>query len=123
MQDRPTQSEIVEAVREFLKGQVAPQLEGHTAFHMRVTLNLLGILQRELDEGPAADERETARLLELLGQQPGDLHDLNEKLAAEIRAGDWDAPEKRAALVDHLKATVKDKLAIANPKYPRVDEL
>jgi hypothetical protein len=90
---------------------------------MRVTLNLLGILQRELDMGPAADERETARLLELLGEQPGDLHALNEKLAAEIRAGDWDAADKRVALVDHLKATVKDKLAIANPKYPRVDKL
>lgn len=123
MQDRPTQAEIVEAVREFLREQVAPGLEGHTAFHLRVTLNLLGILQRELDDGPSADARETARLLELLGENARSLHELNAKLAAQIRAGDWDAPERRQPLVDHLKATVKDKLAIANPKYPRVDEL
>lgn len=49
---RPTASELLEAVREFLTGQVMPASSGQLAFHTRVAANVLGIVARELELGP-----------------------------------------------------------------------
>jgi Ser/Thr protein kinase RdoA (MazF antagonist) len=48
---RPTASELLEAVREFLTGQVMPASTGQLAFHARVAANVLGIVARELELG------------------------------------------------------------------------
>jgi aminoglycoside phosphotransferase (APT) family kinase protein len=49
---RPTASELLEAVREFLTGQVMPATSGQLAFHARVAANALAIVSRELELGP-----------------------------------------------------------------------
>jgi aminoglycoside phosphotransferase (APT) family kinase protein len=49
---RPTVSELLEAVREFLAGQVMPATSGQLAFHARVAANVLAIVSRELELGP-----------------------------------------------------------------------
>jgi hypothetical protein len=113
-QDRPTAAELVDAVREFLEGQVMPKLEGHTAFHLRVAINALGIVERELSFAPGFDRAEHQRLVEILGHD-GELDTLNHELSARIRAGDFD--DLPPALAKHLMTTVLDKLAIANPRY------
>ena len=46
--DRPTVPELVEAVREFMENEVQPNLEGSVAFHTRVAVNVLRIVEREL---------------------------------------------------------------------------
>jgi aminoglycoside phosphotransferase (APT) family kinase protein len=46
---RPTASELVEAVREFLTDQVMPGTSGQLAFHARVAANALAIVGRELE--------------------------------------------------------------------------
>jgi aminoglycoside phosphotransferase (APT) family kinase protein len=53
---RPTASELLDAVREFLTDQVMPATAGQLAFHARVAANALGVVARELemDGGPAA---------------------------------------------------------------------
>ena len=51
---RPTASELLEAVREFLTGQVMPASAGQAAFHARVAANILGIVARELELGEIA---------------------------------------------------------------------
>ena len=48
---RPTASELLEAVREFLTDQVMPASTGQLAFHARVAANVLGIVARELELG------------------------------------------------------------------------
>jgi len=53
---RPTASELLEAVREFLTSQVMPASAGQLAFHARVAANALSIVARELDLGPLATE-------------------------------------------------------------------
>jgi hypothetical protein len=118
VQDLPTAAELVEAVREFLEKDIFPALEGRTQFHTRVAMNVLAIVQRELEQSQRADAEERARLVALLsrGADSGaSLSDLNAELAARIRDGSLDAP--REELVDHLRETLRDKLAIANPKY------
>jgi aminoglycoside phosphotransferase (APT) family kinase protein len=53
---RPTASELLEAVREYLLGSVLPATSGQVAFHARVAANVLAIVARELELGPAAAE-------------------------------------------------------------------
>ena len=106
--DRPTAAELVEAVAEWIgrsqiEGELAP-----SAFHARVAVNMLAIVERELVLGPAHASAHAARL-ERLG-----VHD-DAELAAAIRSGALDdrAEEVRAL----VWASVRDKLAVANPGY------
>jgi len=116
-QDRPTASELLSAIADFLREEAIPALdhaEPRLGFQMRVAVNSLAILERERRLGPAADAREQARLVKLLGRD-GSLDELNRELARQLRAGQRD--ERDAALMVHLEATVADKIAIANPKW------
>jgi len=116
-QDRPTASELLAAITDFLREEATPALdkaEPRLGFQMRVAANALTILEREARLGPAADAREHARLAKLLGHD-GSLADLNRELARQLREGKRD--ERDAALMEHLEATVTDKIAIANPKW------
>ncbi|HEY3832001.1 MAG TPA: DUF6285 domain-containing protein [Acidimicrobiia bacterium] len=114
MQDRPTAAELVEAVHEYLEHAVWPELEGHTAFHMRVTLKVLDTLRRELELGPAQDAAQQARLEALLGHD-GDTATLERELARGLRDGSVD--DARADVNEHVRATVREKLLVSNPAY------
>jgi len=116
-QDRPTASELLTAIADFLREEATPALDRadpRLGFQMRVAANSLAILEREGRLGPAADAREHARLVALLGQ-PGTLEELNRVLVRQIRTGARD--ERDTALMAHLDATTADKIAIANPKW------
>jgi hypothetical protein len=116
-QDRPTAAELLSAIADFLREEAIPALdraEPGLGFQMRVAANSLGILEREARLGPAADARELARLRTLLGRD-GTLEELNRVLARALREGQRD--EHDPALMDHLEATIADKIAIANPKW------
>ena len=106
--DRPTAEELVEAVREFLERDVMAATDGRVQFHTRVAVNVLGMVQRELELGPAqaAEHRER---LEALGFAD------EAELAAAIRSGDVD--DRYDEVKFAVAATVKDKLTVANPKY------
>jgi len=116
-QDRPTASEFLSAIADFLRDEAIPALdraEPRLGFQMRVAANALGILEREARLGPAADAREHERLVRLLGRA-GTLEQLNRELARQLRAGERD--ERDRALMAHLEATISDKIAIANPTW------
>jgi len=113
-QDRPTAAELVDAVREFLTREVQPALEGRLAFHTRVAANALGMIERELRIGPERDAAETRRAAAILGHD-GDARTLERELASRIRDGSLDA--KAAEVRDHVRATVRAKLEVANPSY------
>ena len=53
MQDEPTPTELVKAVAEFLRAEIAPAIKGHNAFKLRVGINALDLVTRQLAlEGP-----------------------------------------------------------------------
>ncbi|MGH9032303.1 MAG: DUF6285 domain-containing protein [Acidimicrobiia bacterium] len=116
MQDRPTAAELLEAVREFVERDVMgrDELPPRVAFHARVAVNVLGIVERELTLGPDLDAAERGRLATLLGHE-GELDDLTAELARRIREGSLD--DRRPAVVEHVREAVRAKLLVANPGY------
>jgi hypothetical protein len=114
MQDRPTAAELIGAVREFLEQDVMSAIEGRVAFHMRVAVNALGMVERELELAPDTEREEHARAVAILGHDAS-TRELERELAARIRAGE--VTHDDAPVVEHVRATVRDKLRIANPRY------
>jgi hypothetical protein len=86
---RPTASELLDAVREFLTDRVMPATSGQLAFHARVAGNALAVVARELDLGAVPPD---AGLVD-----PADPADLRDP------AG--------------LAVGVARRLAVANPRY------
>lgn len=96
MTDRPDAEELLEAVWEFLSGEILPTLDDQRLkFRTLVAMNALGIARRELEaeEGGLGEEELRA-------------------LAARIRAGD--VPDDAHAM---LKEHVAAKLRVSNPQY------
>jgi len=125
MQDRPTYDELLDAVRGFLERDVVPALEGTKKFHARVAANVLAIVRRELAAESDQLAAEWQRLDALLGSEPVPvglpslkrrLAERSAQLCERIRAGDADAGPFRAAALAHVRETVREKLAVANPK-------
>jgi len=114
MQDEPTPEELIEAVAYFRRAEIAPQISGHLAFKLRVSINALDLVTRQLALERAGDTAEAARLTTLLGQQ-GSLGELNRTLAERIANGEADL--QTPGLADHLWQTTMAKLAVDQPNY------
>jgi hypothetical protein len=92
--DRPVAGELAEAVRGFLEEEILPALDDHRLrFRTLVAMNALSIVARESPPPapPSAEDR---------------------ALAARLRAGD--VREDDLAL---LQRKVREKLAVASPRY------
>jgi hypothetical protein len=114
MQDHPTPVELINAVTDFLRTDVAPRLSGHGAFKLRVAINALDLVVRQISHEAGSNDAESASLSKLLGTS-GSLEELNRLLSARIASGDMgvDTP----GLTDHLWQATLDKLAIDQPNY------
>ncbi len=114
MQDEPTAMELLKAVADFLRNDIAPEITGHNAFKLRVSINALDLVTRQLTLEQASDAAEAARLSQLLGVQ-GSLAELNRTLADRIAKGELDL--QTPGLADHLWQSTMDKLAVDQPNY------
>lgn len=114
MQDEPTPTELIAAVANFLRTEIAPQLSGAAAFKLRVSINALDLVTRQLTLAQRNDDDELHRLSQLLGVQ-GTLPDLNRLLADRIASGAADL--ETPGLADHLWQTTMAKLAVDQPNY------
>ncbi len=106
--DVPTAAQLIEAVREWLEGDVMAATTGRLQFHARVAVNVLAMVERELALGPQQAADHEARLASL-----GFADDAG--LAAAIRSGALDDRYDEVRAV--VAASVRDKLLVANPKY------
>lgn len=114
MQDEPSAVELINAVAEFLRADIVPQISGHAAFKLRVSLNALDLVARQLSLSENSDAAELHSLTMLLGVH-GTLAGLNADLAERIAQGDvdLDTPGVR----EHLWQTTLAKLAVDQPNY------
>ena len=127
MQDRPTALELLAAVRGFLE-ELGAGLEGRRRFHALVAANVLQIVERELRGEEEQLARQWDRLAALLGVDASSkplalsalrtaVRALETRLAERIRAGDADAGEFADRVRAHVRTTVVEKLAVANPRF------
>jgi uncharacterized protein DUF6285 len=114
MQDEPTPSELTKAVADFLRDDIAPMIAGHNAFKLRVAINMLDLVTRQLTLEEGADQEEAVRLRALLGID-GALIELNRALADKIASGEVDLTTP--GLAEHLWQTTMAKLAVDQPNY------
>ena len=114
MQDEPTPEELIKAVADFLRNDIAPMISGHNAFKLRVSINALDLVTRQLALESRSDASEVSRLSQLLGKQ-GSLGELNRVLADRIARGE--IALQTPGLADHLWQTTMDKLAVDQPNY------
>jgi len=135
MQDRPTVHELLESLGRFLDEEIVPATEGRRQFLARVAANVARLVDRELacEDAQLDDEWRRLRAIPgLLGEgtEPTGREGLRRaiadgtaELAKRIRSGevDGDGP-LRAAMLDHLRRTVRDKLVVSNPAWLEADE-
>jgi hypothetical protein len=105
---RPTAAELLDAARSFLSDTVLGATSGQVSFHTRVTANVLGIVERQLLLGPAQEVRFRSGLADLGVTSAAELCDA-------IRGGGFD--DRQAELWRVLAASVRDRLAVANPRH------
>lgn len=129
MQDRPTPVELIEAVRDFLAGEVAPALADRgLRYRMRIALHALGIVAREVPEEETRLRAEREALLSLLDLprpvlpcDPRLLHawvlETNRVLCERIRDGAADAGPWRERVLAHLQQVAEEKLRGSNPDF------
>ena len=114
MQDEPTPIELTKAVADFLRNDIAPLISGHNAFKLRVAVNALDLVTRQLTLEEGSDAAEAARLARLLGID-GPLIELNRALSDKIAKSELNL--ETPGLAEHLWQTTMDKLAVDQPNY------
>lgn len=114
MQDEPTPVELTKSVADFLRNDITPLISGHQAFKLRVAVNILDLVTRQLTEEEGSEAKEVERLRALLGMD-GSVAELNRALAERIAKGEVDLATP--GLAEHLWATTMDKLAVDQPNY------
>jgi aminoglycoside phosphotransferase (APT) family kinase protein len=105
---RPTAAELVEAVRDYLEQRVSREEDPGARFAARVARNVVSMVGRELQWGPAFAEAHRNRLC-ALG------FDDDRVLASAIRTGLCDRRFEEVGTA--LAAAARDQLLVANPAY------
>ena len=110
----PPATDLLASVSHFLRDELLPSLQGAQAFNLRVGINAIDLIRRELMQQTTADERERGRLAKLL-ESDAPLAAMRQELCEKIAAGTMTLDQ--APVRDHLRATIVDRLAIDQPSY------
>jgi Domain of unknown function (DUF6285) len=124
-QDRPDPTELLDAVAEYLFGELRSEVPRQQRFKVLVAANVCAVVAREIRAGEGPTREDLALFRELLGQPgepPADPEALRaetrqaaEALARRLRAGELD--DRLDELTPKLAEHVRRKLEIARPGY------
>jgi hypothetical protein len=124
-QDSPDAAELLDAVAEYLFGELRPEVPREQRFKVLVAANVCAVVAREIRAGEGPTREDLALFRELLGESeepPGDpealsreTRDAAAELARRLRAGELD--ERLDELAPKLAEHVRRKLEIARPGY------
>ena len=116
--DRPTSTELVEAVSEFLSKEIKNNLPAHLAFKTQIAINVLNIVRREQENKELLTKESKEILLNLLSNpQEANIKELAEQIAAGKL--ELENKELQKALID----ITKKKISVDNPKYSTYQKL
>lgn len=105
---RSTAAALVEAVREWVEGDVRESTEGSVSFYTRVAANALAMVERELALGPVHAVAHATGLAQLGCKDDAEL-------AEQIREGRFD--DRLEEVREVVGADVRRKLEVANPRW------
>lgn len=123
MKCSPEASGLLAIARETFIAQLLPALPENVRYTALMVANAMAIARRDIETGEASARAELRRLRVLFSeassepdanQLRGTVADYNRRLVQAIRAGRYDSDN--AALLEHLRRTIEEKLAISNPK-------
>ncbi|HML08746.1 MAG TPA: DUF6285 domain-containing protein [Xanthobacteraceae bacterium] len=114
MKQHPAATELLASASNFLRDELLPSLRGAHAFNLRICINAIDLVRREIEQGADAIERERSRLVELLGRDTG-LDAMRNELCRRISSGELTLDQP--ALREHLRATTMERLAVDQPNY------
>lgn len=105
-------ADLLAAVRQFLREQVLPELDGFKAYNTRVAANALGIVARELEMGVglATLDQQMAVALGL----DASIASVPQHIALALRDGQLTVDEE---ILSYLRKRTMLAIAIDNPKY------
>ena len=115
--DRPTSSELIKAVMDFLDTKIKDELPPHLAFKLRITNNVLGMVQREIDQGETLQQEFYDAMQNLMHSDEL----TTKKLSELIKDGKIDLKDED--LKDLLAILSKNKIAVDNPNYSTYKKL
>jgi hypothetical protein len=113
-QSYPDIKTLLTAATKYMESELMPSLDGYHRFKVRVTVNVLNTIRRELEMRETQAKAEHKRLVAILGHD-GDVETLSRELSERIRRGDFSLEDQR--LRAHIKQSLSDALSIANPKW------
>ena len=113
MHDAPTPDEFLKAIADLLRNEVMPAIEGEVAFQVRVAVNALDLVRRDITADPAEHAAWLDRCSALVGTAVS-AAEADGALARGIASG---AVPINQTLADHLLATTLAKLAVDQPRY------
>ena len=112
--DMPSQPELIQSVRDYLRDDAMQNLQGRSQFLARVAGNSLDMVLRELALGGQHQAMETQRLRQYY-DATAPLGDLRARLSEDLRTGR--VPLSDETIQQHLRATVVNHIAIDQPNY------
>ncbi|PJZ76973.1 DUF6285 domain-containing protein [Leptospira neocaledonica] len=127
MQDKPSATELLEAIQDFLMKEVLPEFRDKDllAYKTLVSWNMLGVISREIRSGEESLDKELTRLSSLLGKKSEFPKTWNEK---KNLTSSWNEElrdiirKEKKSLEDteywkHIKESVIEKVEIVNPRF------
>ena len=118
-QDQPDGAALLEAARRLLLDELAPLLPAERRYDGLMIANAMAIAGRELRDAGAAAAAAAQRLAAFYEDAAAAPELLARRLVADIRAGRFDDGPARERAVQLLRADLRGRLAISNPKALR----
>ena len=115
--DRPSNIELITAVIDFLNSDIKEELPPHLVFKLRIVINVLQIVQREIDLGENLSKEAEELIKEVIEstQEPSLV-----ELANSIKEGlELDKESLKKALIE----ITKSKISVDNPRYSTFKKL
>jgi hypothetical protein len=136
MQQRPTKTQLLQAVAKFLVAEAYPNIsDKRLSFRVLIAANLCNIVAAELESEQTLIDEEIARLADLMpdavaGRAPAEspaerrelLSQLHRELAERIRQDRLSPAAKRRAWAQ-VKESLSRTLAIDNPRFDRSEKI
>jgi len=120
MSNELNSGELLATARNELLGKLLAELPDGLRYEMLMIANAMAIAMREMADGGNAVSHEAKAWSTLLGAAAEGRSEflpmLRRRLCLAIRAGAFDAPGRKQALLDVATEVTRMKLAISNPK-------